>query len=131
VAAASTFKIDERGFREITRGSNGPVKRDLQQRLNRVQALSKRYVGHRSGLLRNAIKTRMYTASGVLVGEVFANVSYALMHHEGTRPHLIVPERAEMLRFKVGGRIVYTNAVMHPGTKPNPYLRRALREVGR
>jgi len=44
---------------------------------------------------------------------------------------LIVPERAEMLRFKVGGRIVYTNAVMHPGTKPNPYLRRALREVGR
>ena len=127
----STFRLDERGFREVTTGSSSPVRRDLQRRLNRVQALAKRYVGHRTGLLRNAIKTRIYTAGGILIGEVFANVRYALMHHEGTRPHIIVPQRAEMLRFKVGGKIVYAQRVQHPGTKPNPYLRRALREVGR
>ena len=129
--AASSFKIDETGFRNITTAEGSPVRRDMQQRLNRVQALAKRIVGHKTGLLRNSIKTRLYTASGILVGEVFSNVSYALMHHEGTRPHIIVPVRAEMLRFKVGGRIVYVQKVSHPGTKANPYLRTALREVGR
>lgn len=129
--AASKFTISERGVADVTTSSRGPVRRDMQRRLNRVQALAKRLVGHRSGLLRNAIKTKMYDSGGVLVGEVYANVRYALMHHEGTRPHIIVPQRATMLRFKVGGRIVYAHKVMHPGTKPNPYLRNALREAGR
>ncbi len=127
----SQFVVDQSGVRGIVSGESSIVGRDMQKRLNRVQAKAKIKVGHRTGLLRNAIKTRQYNRGLVLVGEVFANVSYALMHHEGTRPHIIVPQRKEMLRFKVGGRIVYANKVTHPGTKPNPYLRDALREAGR
>ncbi len=36
----------------------------------------------------------------------------------GTRPHTIVPVRAMALRFKVGGVVVYTKRVNHPGTQP-------------
>ncbi len=127
---ASKFVVDQRGSKALLTTPGSAVQRDMQRRLNRVQASAKRYVGVDSGLLRNAIKTRKYMRGNILVGEVFANVSYALMHHEGTRPHIIVPQRAEMLRFKVGGKIVFAHKVTHPGTKPNPYLRRALREAG-
>jgi hypothetical protein len=46
---------------------------------------------------------------------------------DGTRPHLIRPRRARALRFEVGGDVVYTKLVRHPGTRPNPFLQRALR----
>lgn len=46
---------------------------------------------------------------------------------DGTRPHLIRPRRAKALRFEVGGEVVFTRLVRHPGTRPNPFLQRALR----
>jgi hypothetical protein len=52
-----------------------------------------------------------------------------LMHHQGTRPHIIVPRRAQTLRFYSRGRIVYSKLVHHPGTKPNRYLTDNLRRV--
>jgi hypothetical protein len=47
----------------------------------------------------------------------------ALIHHEGSKPHIIMPRRATMLRF-VGrtGQVVFARRVNHPGTKPNRYL---------
>ena len=47
---------------------------------------------------------------------------------DGTRPHIIRPRRAKALRFDVGGRVVFAAVVHRPGTKPNPFLQRALRE---
>ncbi|MFF1964315.1 hypothetical protein ACFVW5_11985 [Streptomyces sp. NPDC058232] len=47
---------------------------------------------------------------------------------DGARPHIIRPRRAKALRFEVGGRVVYAAYVRHPGTKPNNFLKRALRE---
>lgn len=54
---------------------------------------------------------------------------YALMVHQGTRPHTIVPRRSKSLRFRVGGRIVYATRVSHPGTSPDPFLTRFMREL--
>ena len=54
---------------------------------------------------------------------------YAPMVNDGTRPHIIRPKRAQALRFRVGGRVVYARVVRHPGTKARPFLDRALREV--
>ena len=31
--------------------------------------------------------------------------------------------------FEVGGRVVYAASVRHPGTRPNDFLSRAMREV--
>lgn len=56
---------------------------------------------------------------------------YATYVNDGTRPHVIRPRNAQVLRFRVGGRIVFARKVDHPGTKPNPFLDRALEEVAR
>ncbi|MDQ0962061.1 hypothetical protein QFZ66_005939 [Streptomyces sp. B4I13] len=47
---------------------------------------------------------------------------------DGTRPHLIRPRRPKgVLRFEVGGHVVFTRLVRHPGTRPNDFMARALR----
>jgi len=61
--------------------------------------------------------------------KVIAGTSYALAHHQGTRPHVIRPVRKKALRFVSGGAVVFATSVNHPGTRPNPYLVSALRHV--
>ena len=52
---------------------------------------------------------------------------YAKFVVEGTRPHKIYPVNASCLVFKsAAGGLVFTRMVRHPGTKPNPFLTRAL-----
>jgi hypothetical protein len=34
-----------------------------------------------------------------------------------TRPHIIEPRNARVLRFVIGGRVIFTTRVRHPGTK--------------
>lgn len=58
-------------------------------------------------------------------GSVHATADYAAPVHEGSRPHLIRPRRAQYLRFQVGGRTVFTKLVRHPGVRARPFLRNA------
>ena len=51
---------------------------------------------------------------------------YGWFVREGTGPHTIVPVRVRVLHFIIGGRDVFAMRVNHPGTKPNPYHKRAL-----
>jgi hypothetical protein len=47
----------------------------------------------------------------------------------GTKPHKIYPRKpGGVLRFTVGGQLVYARYVNHPGTKPNNFLLKALLE---
>jgi hypothetical protein len=63
---------------------------------------------------------------------VSATSNHAKFVHEGTKPHLIrVRPGKKSLRFfwvRVG-RVVYPVSVRHPGTKPNPFLVRAMHQV--
>jgi len=60
---------------------------------------------------------------------VSSDVEYAAMVNDGTRPHIIRPRNAQVLRFQVNGRTVFARVVHHPGTRPRPFLDRALREI--
>jgi hypothetical protein len=60
---------------------------------------------------------------------VGSDVKYAYYQHEGTRPHIIVPEKREKMRFKIRGRVVYAEKVVHPGTKGSKFLSRHLHKV--
>jgi hypothetical protein len=96
-------------------------------------AKAKAQAGVKTGKLRSSIHKRHmgnFTGQYLWIG---STVNYAYMHHEGTRPHLIVPRVAgKMLRFSSKGRMVMTpGPVMHPGTKPNPYLSNQLRHFRR
>jgi HK97 gp10 family phage protein len=59
--------------------------------------------------------------------KIQALAPYAKFVVEGTRPHEIHPAGASVLVFKArSGDLVFTRLVRHPGTKPNPFLQRAV-----
>lgn len=66
---------------------------------------------------------------GKLTARLRNATKYAAYVEEGTRPHEIRARRARVLAFQVGGQTVYRARVMHPGTKPRPFMRQA-GEVG-
>lgn len=83
-----------------------------------------------TGRLRSSIRAEppvIFSFRGRAV--VGSDLEYARFVNDGTRPHVIRPRRAQVLRFQAGGRTVYARVVNHPGTRAQPFLDRALREV--
>ena len=88
----------------------------------RVQA------GYRTGALKKSIHMSHAAGAGGQYLWIGSNLHYAYMHHEGTRPHIILPKEAGgALVFTRGARMIRTAVVHHPGTKPNRYLSDQLR----
>lgn len=84
----------------------------------------------RTGRLRSSIRAeppRIFSLRGSV--KVGSDLEYAAWVNDGTRPHVIRPRTKRYLKFQVGGRTVFARKVNHPGTKPRPFLDRALREV--
>jgi phage gpG-like protein len=112
---------------ELRRAAQQSTKEEIRtggrQVLNRAKILTPVDTGR----LRASLKM---TESGDTV-TISTNVAYAEYVHDGTRPHVIRPNRRQALRFVVGGRVVYAKVVHHPGTRARPFLTRALMEVSR
>ena len=100
----------------------GPVGEYLAKRGARVVRAAKRQVGVDTGRLKESIKMLHYRDTRGQYLWIGSKERHAYMHHEGTKPHIIVPREAPILRFRAGSRIVYTREVQHPGTRPNRYL---------
>jgi hypothetical protein len=100
----------------------GVVGRHLFKKAVMIREMARMQVGVKTGALSASIsisQERTITGQSVRIG---STLSYAYMHHEGTRPHMISGQNGGMLRYTRGGRVVYSRAVMHPGTRPNRYL---------
>lgn len=110
----------------------GMVGRHLQKIGAKIVAGARSQVGVRTGRLRTSIHMTHHTeASGQYI-KVGSRLSYAYLHHEGTKPHIITPNPPNTtLRFSKGARIIQTTVVRHPGTKPNRYLSNQLRRFVR
>jgi hypothetical protein len=106
---------------------SGGLWREMDGLGDRIVFSAKAQVGKRTGRLMNSIHKRHlgnFTGQYLWIG---STRSYALAHHEGTRPHVITPKETDgKLVFFKGNRMIVTKRVMHPGTKPNPYLKSAL-----
>jgi hypothetical protein len=85
-------------------------------------AAAKAQVGVRTGALRSSIHMRHLRDSRGQYVKIGSNLDYALLHHQGSKPHVIRPDRAKVLRFVRGSRVIFATSVMHPGTKANRYL---------
>lgn len=112
----------EPAIRKLLKSPDGSVGRYLRKKGKLIEAAAKRQVGIRSGALRSSIHMRHgrdVRGQYVMVG---SKLPYAKMHHEGTKPHMIFPTKASMLRFVKRGQVIYAHAVAHPGTKANKYL---------
>lgn len=103
-------------------GTNGDVYRHLGKLGREIERGAKRMVGVDSGALRDEIHYVIkHDQAGPYV-EIGANLPYAKMHHDGTRPHVIAARNTRFLRFTQRGKVVYAQRVYHPGTRPNRYL---------
>jgi hypothetical protein len=109
-------------FNDFLNSPKGEVGEKLEKVAKLMLFQAKRQVGVRTGALRDSIRLvheRLINGQEFRIG---SDLNYALVHHEGSKPHLITSDNGEMLRFTSRGRVVYTHQVMHPGTKPNRYL---------
>ena len=122
-------KIYDAKLKTMLKGPRGDVAKFMRGIGQEIQVLAKQQVKIRTGKLRSSIRVTQRTWRTERAVEVGSKMKYAYMHHEGTRPHLIVPVRATHLKFRSGARIVFAKSVLHPGTRANPYLRRAMRLV--
>jgi len=115
---------------ELNRTIRGASRRELEatarQVVNRAKILAPVDTGRLRASIRIEARRTLTLRSVYTVG---SDVEYARMVHDGTRPHVIRPKTANVLRFRVGGRWVYAKVVHHPGTKARPFLDRAVREV--
>jgi hypothetical protein len=119
---------------EILRSPAGPSVRLMMRRGERLQELAKQQVrlghihgGSGAGNLRDSIHVRLLATDGggnMPIVWVGSQHPIALIHHEGTKPHMIRPVRTKALRWPgvsaSGWR--YATYVHHPGTAPNRYL---------
>ena len=95
----------------------------LEKRNMKALIGARRQVGVKTGALQRNIRSyHLGNATGQYAG-LIADKPYALMHHEGTKPHIIRPANpGGTLVFRKGSRVISTREVRHPGTKPNRYL---------
>lgn len=125
----ATFHPDRAALRQMLRGGGGLVYNEIERRTRRANTFAKAQVGKDTRALYRSINYRVTAGSGNVLGVVTANNKIALMHHNGTRPHIIMARRAQTLRFKSRGKIVYAKVVRHPGTRPNRFLTDSLGKV--
>ncbi len=104
--------------------------RDVARVAREVETLAKLYAPVDTGRLRGSIQARpRVTFRGPTI-RVEANVNYATFVENGTDPHVIRPKNKKVLKFRVGGRVVYAKIVHHPGTKAVHFMARAVRQAG-
>ncbi len=128
IEGPAVFTPDPTLWKHFTQDPSGVVGSDLKRRGKKLGYLAMGSAGKRTGRLARSISSQYFRASNPYV-HVGSNVEYAYYQHEGTRPHIILPGKRETLRFKVRGRVVYAEKIIHPGTKGSKFLSRHLRKV--
>lgn len=122
---STSFNLDRTRIQRMLRLPGGMVYRNMERRVRRVEAEA---IRRAPGSMGSTIRVQIRRGpGGDFQGVINVRHPAALYVTGGTRPHIIRPRRAQALRFTVGGRVVYAKFVMHPGTKPNDFLRQALR----
>lgn len=120
------IRVDQADLRRVIRRASMT---ELENTGRRVVNRAKILCPVDTGRLRASIKgkaSRTWTLRPQFT--VFSNVDYAPMVHDGTRPHIIRPRTKQVLKFNVGGQVVFAKVVHHPGTRARPFLDRALAE---
>lgn len=126
---------DNSALARLERSPQGMVIRDLVRRGQLVQEAAQQQVrlghigggpGGRPNLRYTIVKRLVRDGSNELPTMLIGSDSpIALLHHEGSRPHEIVPRRKKVLVFYADsgrGPLVFTRRVRHPGFRGNRFL---------
>lgn len=123
------FVRNQAGWNDMTKNPNGLIGSYFKRKGLQLEQLAKQQVGKKTRALQRSIHHTMYRGAGGFVVKVGSDNKIARLHHDGTKPHTILPKSAKTLRFNSHGKIVYAKVVHHPGTRPNKYLTDNLRKV--
>lgn len=130
--------INRAALHAVTHGQNGPVYRHITESGLRVQQEARRLVSGpllnvRTGRGRAGIVSRMSVNGQGPVATISTSpeTGYMAALHEGTRPHVITPKKARVLRFQTGGKTIYAAVVHHPGTRARHFLLEAAKILRR
>lgn len=133
-ATSVDLRLDNAALQRLLESEAGPVVLHLAQLATRVQEAAKANIKRGdppredSHLQDTVVKRFIRDKAGPAVW-VGSEHPRALMYHEGTRPHVILPRNAKVLAFDVGGTTVFAAKVNHPGTPATKWLARALESV--
>jgi hypothetical protein len=120
-------KLNRANLAFVLKAREGNVGRYLTKKATFVTLKAKAQVGVKTGALQRSINWSYgIKPSGPFV-RIGSPLSYAYLHHEGSRAHIITPKVKKALKFSSKGAIIITQRVRHPGTKPNKYLTDNLR----
>ena len=121
--------IDTIAVKRFVLGPDEDVGKEMWKRGIKVYAGAVLQVGVDTGRMRDRIRIdRGFDSYGSYV-EIVSDDPITMMHHEGTRPHTIVPNQHKAMRFVKGGQAVFAHKVLHPGTRPNRFLTDNLRRA--
>lgn len=123
------FVPDPVEYTKFTKDPNGDIGQWLRKKGYQLQDLAQRSARKHSGALAASITSDVLVDELGLYLRVGSALDYALIEHEGSRPHLIRPRSGRMLRFVNRGMVVYAHTVHHPGTKGSKYLSRHLPRI--
>lgn len=127
-AINASFNIDRRDIERVISGADAKPRQDALRLGRRIVANAQQRVAVKTGTLRRSIGMDVTAAGTTITLSVFAKAKHASFVEQGTRPHVIMPRKARVLRFQSGGKTVFAMRVNHPGTKPRPFLRPAVEE---
>ena len=104
--------------------AGNPIGRYLRRKGVFMTTGAKIQAGYKTGALKKSISMSQSRTSYGQKLVIKATAPHALMHHEGTSPHIIIAGKdSKNFRFVAkGGNVVYTHVIKHKGTKPNRYL---------
>lgn len=124
---STSFRLDRSRVARLLRLPGGLVDRSLRRRVERVQRAAETLA---PGSMGRGIRTRIDYRTDGAVGVITSTHPATIYVVNGTRPHIIRPRRpGGVLRFTIGGRVVYARFVNHPGTRPNGFMIEALRQA--
>lgn len=114
----------------LNRTLRGASRNELDSAGRLTLNLAKLFAPVKTGRLRASGRIESRRTLGLrTIYTIGFDVYYAPFVNDGTKPHKIRPKTKQALKFNVGGRTVFAAVVNHPGTKANPFLDRALRQV--
>ena len=118
------MSLDWRGD-DVKRNTELAVEKGINDTLIDCVKTSKQLVPVRTAILQGSIQMRpAHEEGGQVVGEFGSyNNNYAVHVEFGTAPHEIVPIRAKVLHWVVGGKDFFATRVHHPGSRARPFLR--------
>jgi hypothetical protein len=127
-SASTSFSLSRGRIERMLRLPGGLVYRNMERRVRRVEQTAVRLA---PGSMKFGIRSQIQRGpGGDFRGVVKSTHPASIYVLNGTRPHRIFPRRpGGVLRFDVGGRVVYARYVNHPGTRANNFLLEALRQA--